>query len=468
MSNSSKAIKYLKSNGVDAKIIGNSNLGNQEFIRSCGAYSEGIYAINSYLPEILGEKAVTFRNSSRKNFDIVPNKYAIHTYEAVKIIGEAIQEGKTRFAILDYLDDLKIKNKKVKAITGEFKFNKNGFSNKIPKIGKVLNGSFISADFQLIPIKNEELLQEEDSSSLEFNETELIKSTVVSTGMHIKEIENFDIFESRYSAKFIMWFNWNDAEIKEFDFVMDNGIITSKNVLERYVEPNTNSQFISYEVEADFEEEFLFYDYPFDEQVLSFKVKPKKKDLKGMIWVNALDRDMYVPEDFDIGVWQVNSHKNFIGTNYDLASMGNPKYKKQVFKSDFSVYNYNITVSRSVSEYLVKLVPLLIVIIVSYLSFFLDISRFAGSRLALAVTSFLSAVAFQMSQSGSLQNIGYITKSDYFYMITYALIFSVILETVVTNRLSEKGNKFLAQRIDNISGAVFPVIIFIGVYVLYS
>ena len=107
--------------------------------------------------------------------------------------------------------------------------------------------------------------------------------------------------------------------------------------------------------------------------------------------------------------------------------------------------------------YLLKiLTPLTIILILSYLVFFIPAESLDVAS-ALTVTSLLACIAFEWSVSGALPNIGYVVMSDRIFHLCYVLIMLAMAQTVYTFALERQGRLKFADRLETVGRFVFPL-----------
>ena len=60
-----------------------------------------------------------------------------------------------------------------------------------------------------------------------------------------------------------------------------------------------------------------------------------------------------------------------------------------------------------------------------------------------------------LAQGDSLPNVGYLIKADVYFLITYILMFALIFNTVIVNRLSRDGRAAAAARLNRVFSWLF-------------
>lgn len=303
---------------------------------------------------------------------------------------------------------------------------------------------------------------------------------VVNYGIYLKKlVPNFK--DGRFYAEFYWWAIFeNDSSITGFsnDQIMNfeyiNGYKNEVGVIRKEIEEVKNlgnSRFYYtglHQGEFYFNPEFRMY--PFDLQSLTIGIE------NSLIPINQL---RFEPDS--VSYLKTSKNRNFWGLSDELINTKNSSYnilKTEIFTSS-NLYNTNfgdetlpaetyfgrisatVVLSRSIAPYISKiLIPLVIILLLVYMVFFMPAKKIDIAA-GLTVTSLLSAIAFQLSISGELPEIGYIIYVDKIFYTCYFLIAASMALSLYTYYLDASGVKEkrkLADRIDVICRIVFPLI----------
>ncbi|MBF0632732.1 MAG: ABC transporter substrate-binding protein [Magnetococcales bacterium] len=461
--NAAHVIKYIKNKGLKCDFIGGESLGGPHFIRLAGIYSEDVYAVTPFLPNLLGEKAKRYQDDFVQTFQTNPDWVATHAYEAVMLFAHAIKKGgPDRIAIRTVLSKILQEEDAVPSITGPVYFNEQGASRKLIAIGQVKEGRYTPARFQFTYAKYPELVKARTKKSNAFlmNGRYVKRTTVVFTGLHIKEIKTFDPIEGSFTADFLLWFRWDPTWNAKLNFEMTYGKVLSAQIREKYFDPENNFNFISYDVSAQMEGKFPLHEYPFDEQELQIRIKPKVQIKEDLILVTDIHDDSFLRNDLSLKSWTDVKHFQFSSEKETIWSYRNPKYKKKLFEMEHSQFNYHIMLKRNSAQYTVKLLPLIVMVLMAYSVFFVNF-EYVASRFSLGILALLTAMSFH---NVNKIDVGYLVRSDIFFMMTYYLIFLAIIETVITSSFFIHGNKAMANKIDITAIILYPFLM-VGVII---
>ena len=116
-----------------------------------------------------------------------------------------------------------------------------------------------------------------------------------------------------------------------------------------------------------------------------------------------------------------------------------------------------VTINRVVTPFIIKVfVPLIIVVTMSMLTFFLPATELAA-QLGIGTVSLLSIIALHLQVADKLPDVGYFTTADILMMGSYVFIFLALVETVVANVLFHRHNINAPSLLDRICRWVFPL-----------
>jgi len=113
---------------------------------------------------------------------------------------------------------------------------------------------------------------------------------------------------------------------------------------------------------------------------------------------------------------------------------------------------------RRAEFYVLKLlVPLTLVVLMSWVVFWLDPSRI-DAQIGTAGTAVLTLIAYRFTFDSLLPPVSYMTRVDYFFFGSTALVFLSLLEVLVTSQLVGADRIAVARRVDRWSRGLFPLL----------
>ncbi len=322
------------------------------------------------------------------------------------------------------------------------------------------------ARFQFTYVKYPELVKARKDSVRAFKmDGRFVKrTTVVFTGLHVNEIKSFDPVAGNFVADFLLWFRWDPDQNEKLNFEMTYGKVLAAAIREKYYDQNTNNNFISYDVSAQLDGIFPLKEYPFDRQVLKIRIKPKVKNKEDLILVTDISDDSFLRKDLGLRAWKDMQHIQFTSEQESIWSYRNPKYNNKLFQMNNSQFNYHVLLERKSDQYIIKLLPLLVLVLLAYAMFFINF-EFTASRFTVGVTTLLSSMSFH---NVNKVDVGHLVRIDTFFTTTYYFIFFAIIETVVASALHIKGRKPLAAKVDAAAIVIYPVLMLTMAWFLFQ
>lgn len=123
---------------------------------------------------------------------------------------------------------------------------------------------------------------------------------------------------------------------------------------------------------------------------------------------------------------------------------------KNIKVSNYSRLTYTVDIKRNWMCYVLKIIiPNIILIFIAYLVFYIP-SKDLEVAVGCTVTSLLCCIALQLIANDDLPSIGYITKSDIMYYITYSFLAGALIQTVVTYNLEKLDRSVFANKLERL------------------
>jgi hypothetical protein len=205
---------------------------------------------------------------------------------------------------------------------------------------------------------------------------------------------------------------------------------------------------------GDFSQPMDLRDFPFDQHAFEVRaIAIGRDELDNLELVQDPEGDSFIAENYSVADWKV---LNFKVTSEPLALPNGDE------RNSFSLI---FTARRLSNHYLIKIIaPLLMIVILSWVVFWLDPTE-GGSQLGVAVTSFLTVIAFHMTLSSKLPEISYLTRLDVFVFGATFLVFLAMIEVVITTGLARSDRVVTALWVDRVCRLIFPgALTLVGLY----
>ena len=196
---------------------------------------------------------------------------------------------------------------------------------------------------------------------------------------------------------------------------------------------------------GSFSQPMSLRDFPFDKQVFTIQVVPVGPEEFGELnLIPDPENESFITENYSVANWEVVKHQ---------VSLESAKMPTGDLLESFA---FSFTAERLSTHYLVKVIaPLLMIVALSWVVFWLDPGE-GGSQLGVAVTAFLTVIAYHVALSSKLPQISYLTRFDVFVFGATLLVFLAMIEVVITTGLARTERVKTARWMDRVCRVLFP------------
>lgn len=195
---------------------------------------------------------------------------------------------------------------------------------------------------------------------------------------------------------------------------------------------------------ATIETDFEMHQFPFDVQDLELDIESFAWDERYVVFTQLEEK---------IGTEADHAGSEWLITNVSTEIHPEPEIRSN---HDFSEFIFNVHVERLPGYYLWRLVPMFIIIVLSWSNFWMEGEPMPG-RMGRSFTALLIVVAFHRIVSDMMPRISYMTFLDSMVLIAYLFSSITIIENVMVNHYRVQNNNEAANRIDQMARWVVPV-----------
>jgi len=192
-------------------------------------------------------------------------------------------------------------------------------------------------------------------------------------------------------------------------------------------------------------------DFPLDQQKLTIHLVAAgqfESDVKLVQLERAhgrrsgVARILSVP-DFDVVAWKAEPRPYL-------------PYESEVGTAGFAL---DLDIQRRPTFYIWKvIVPLCLIVIMSWTPFWIDPSQIATS-IGVATTSFLTLVAYLFAITVLLPRVSYLTRMDEFILLSTVMVFISLAQTVVSGSLLKRRSPPAVVRLNRWSRVIYPLVL---------
>ncbi len=202
---------------------------------------------------------------------------------------------------------------------------------------------------------------------------------------------------------------------------------------------------------TDLQVDFDFSRYPFDHQEFSFIVD------------NVYSSDVFVYKElpgFTL-IAEENGEDEFVITDWQTEISD----VQASTMNTVSRFKFSFDAPRQLEYYALQIfIPILLIIVVSYVTFFLrDYSR----RIEVASANLLLFIAFSFSLADNYPRLGYVTLLDALMSMIFVINALVVIYNVWLRKMEMAGNAAKSERIDTVLDWVYPIAYLAAFFGLY-
>jgi len=198
---------------------------------------------------------------------------------------------------------------------------------------------------------------------------------------------------------------------------------------------------------GSFSQPLDLHDFPFDRQVFSIQLAAAGYTSEEVSLVPDPERASGIADKLSLPDWDI----------VNFAAETKP-YNPQTGEEREGIAGFAISFEarRHHGYYVAKvIVPLVLIVAMSCVVFWID-PKESATRISVSVTTMLTLIAYRFAVGMELPRVSYLTRLDYFILLSTVLIFSTLLEVVTISALARRGKLALAQKVDVWSRWVFP------------
>lgn len=483
-------IAALKASGARYDIIGGTAFSAPDFARSFrrypkekampGYYTNGIYALTPFQPEMAGELGRTFENAYMKRFAEAPSWVAAVYYDAMKTAGEAIALidigdsdaiRRHRNDVRAALESIHLPEIGVKGLGGMIYFDNNGDFNGALTVGRYADNRFSPSFIQYQHMEGRQTAAGDLGRVLKgeiilVEDKPMIKTQLVFTGIEVHRIKDLAPLNSTFSADFSLWFRYRgDVDPAAIRFTNAVKPIPMGPPLSPTSQDSEEGVlFHSYSIQSGlFRARFDFRDYPFDRQSLAIRFRHERLTRDQLIYAP----DRFQPEkpvrDAVVGLTQLNAATGWaaVGSRVFQKSVGDeeslsiPELLPGGTAPAYSEFNFRADIRKRGGQVVKHFFPLIILTVMAYAVFFTPASAHVV-RIALGSAVILSIAVYHAAHLARLP-VAYVTTLEYAIYGAYFLAGAAVFLSFFMLKSDQCGEGLTAGRVRRAGLIGYPV-----------
>ncbi|QQQ78842.1 ABC transporter substrate-binding protein [Saccharothrix sp. 6-C] len=476
-------VKGLREAGVTAPILGTASLGTTSFHDALGGATRDLHLATPMAHDSLSGPALAWAEDYQRRYGERPRWHAATAREALNVGLHVLTTGRIgldettiaedRGRLRDGLAALKDKKNAFPALLGPLYFTANG-SAQMPVSFVTSDGTrLVSAPVQLTvyePPSPQALgAAVADGTVIPVGDRYLTRRQVVATGINLNEVRDLDTRDGTYFVDFFLWLKYTGPHTAA-DVQFVNAVEPDLELGEPLRDvTDDNGTYRLYRVADRFKNGFEFRSFPFDHQHLEVVLQNRTRTADEVVYVTdkeVLDQpaEHHLRSGADaeatinaIPNWLATSARFFQRTVGSSDALGNGSAAGVAEGIYYSQYTGEVEIVRDTLPFLLKnLLPLLLLICVTYLSLFFKAAD-GAAPVSMGVTAILSTAVLLTNVTSQLPSVSYTVALEWGYYAFILLAVGCVLVAMLRKRLASVRRDDAERRLARASRVGYPV-----------
>jgi hypothetical protein len=196
---------------------------------------------------------------------------------------------------------------------------------------------------------------------------------------------------------------------------------------------------------GSFSQPLKLHDFPFDQQVFSIQLAAVDYTQSEVELLLDTKEESGIAQELSVADWKV------------LRWTAEPRaYKPTPTIEAISGFAFSFEARREIGYFIIKvIIPLILIVAMSWVVFWIDPME-SGTQISVAITTMLTLIAYRFAIDTDLPRISYLTRLDYFILISTILVYASLIEVVVTSTFAKSERHSQARKIDLWMRLLFP------------
>ncbi len=485
----------LREHGIKTPVIAPNTWSSPKFLTEVAEkYTKEVYVMSPFLWEIANQKAAKFAQSYQDRFKVRPTSAAAMTFDAMTLLAHTVTKLSqtktipTRTSIRNFLTQIdwghgvegatgvlffKNARDKTAEYVAQYQASLQGTS-AVPAtppapvaqpenrallrdvyVSVIKDGRFKTASMQLIHPREEYVLRElaervGKGYVMTIDGEAYHRVDVVFVGVDVIRINDVNIKDMQWDVDVFMWFKWaeNRLDVKDIDKI---GVINSIKDQSMIFKEDLSGpmKYRVYRKRLTLSAPYDLSFFPFDEQTLPLAIAhTNKNSTHVMLVVDARHIETAPIQDIKPREWTYLGRNMFSDLYRYDSSFGDPDYRLGTnYQSPiyFSTVNLEVGIKRILKPYLYTFfLPLSILLGIILLILWVPLDQFAP-RINASISGLVGILVYHMSQKNAFPKVGYTMIADYYFLLAYAQVVTLIICIIYTQSLMSGGQKELAK-----------------------
>jgi hypothetical protein len=276
----------------------------------------------------------------------------------------------------------------------------------------------------------------------------------VYVGVYVKEIHEINLKNIIATIDFHIWFRWTDDRLEPLDsFEVVNGRIDSK---ESAYEANIEGvHYASCRVVATLHKLWDVSRYPLDSHTFSIEIEDNNLEANKLIYYPDVENSG-LSTYAEVAGWNVEPGKPVVVTHKDHTNYGDVSLPSGR-ESSWSRFVFPIKVTRAGVGIFVKLFAGLFIATAIALQALRIPAQHLDARVGISVGAMFAAVGSEYLVAAGLPDSNGVTLAEKLHILSFALIFIALAESIRVYKFATEGKEALAARVDRLCFRAFTL-----------
>jgi hypothetical protein len=197
---------------------------------------------------------------------------------------------------------------------------------------------------------------------------------------------------------------------------------------------------------GSFSQPLKLNDFPFDRQVFNIQLAAIDYTPNEVEMVLDTKDESGIVEELSVADWNI------------LRWTAEPRaYKPTPTMEAISGFAFSFEARRNTGYFIIKvIIPLILIVAMSWSVFWIDPME-SGTQINVAITTMLTLIAYRFAIDVDLPKVSYLTRMDFFILLSTILVYASLIEVIVTSTLAKGEKLSQARTIDLWMRWLFPL-----------
>jgi hypothetical protein len=197
---------------------------------------------------------------------------------------------------------------------------------------------------------------------------------------------------------------------------------------------------------GSFSQPLKLHEFPFDRQVFFIQLAASDYTQDEVELVLDTKEESGIAQELSVADW------NILGWKTEPRN-----YKPTPTVSAISGFAFSFEARRNTGYFIIKvIIPLILIVAMSWVVFWIDPME-SGTQISVAITTMLTLIAYRFAIDLDLPKVSYLTRLDFFILISTILVYASLIEVIVTSTFAKSERLSQARAIDRWMRWLFPV-----------